>query len=100
MAPFRAALYPPRMASEPPVKKPAIWVQVSKGNPLRRPGTTCNRVPRVFLLPNAFYGAVERAELLIYFLAKSLTLFLRLEGNYQAAPDTCRSVSRSTSHTP
>jgi hypothetical protein len=25
MAPFLAALYPPRIANAPPVKKPAIW---------------------------------------------------------------------------
>jgi hypothetical protein len=32
MAPFLAALYPPRMASAPPVKKPAICVLLDLGN--------------------------------------------------------------------
>ncbi len=31
MAPFLAALYPPRMASAPPVKKPAICVVLDLG---------------------------------------------------------------------
>ena len=65
IAEFRAALTPPLTASAPPVKKPAITIDI----PCQPSGGTRfsqkhahTRVVRILLFPNSFDSTVERRE--------------------------------------
>lgn len=64
MAEFRAALYPPRIASEPPVKKPAITKDrsIHGHQNIELCESRHTRIVRVLLLSEALDRAVERRE--------------------------------------
>ncbi|AEO58686.1 hypothetical protein MYCTH_2093591 [Thermothelomyces thermophilus ATCC 42464] len=95
MAPFLAALYPPRIANEPPVKNPAIWSSRSWSTyassfflmPLTAQSNVLNKPPQTPKLPPK-----TGARILIAVMAPSLRspygLFLNPLTPCQIVPPT------------